>query len=1230
MVLLKFRRFKDAKAFYNTFNGELFNAIEPEKCHIMFIKHIFFESKQIQESKILPGINNLFLLVSSISKTCQIVPTSTKLIPSTLGLRELPTCVVCLERMDASVTGLLTILCQHTFHCQCLSKWGENICPVCRYSQKKDTLNTAKANSQCSVCETQKNLWICLICGHIGCGRYDLAHAYQHYTNTGHCYSMDIETERVWDYAGDSYVHRLIQNKIDGNLVKFPSTYSNINTNSTISEKDELDLKNKLESMSLEYTYLLTSQLDFQRTYYENKIMAVTNKAKKALEEEKHAKKEIFNIMEKFSELQENLNQSKKNLEDLKKLNSQNEKKAEKFCELAQRIEKELEEEKLLNSKLMQRIEHLNVENSKMKSDSEDSKKKIQDLSDQLRDVMFYISSQEQVNTMDDTLKQELQNGTIYRILGSEEISLVQFYFPVEVAKLTVSALGELGIVHFRDLNTDINVFQRAFIKEIRRLNELEHQTQFLFEEIKKTDIKISPIHNNDNTTRASSLHQIDDLYEKIPFLENRVRCLNESYQTLEKQYLELIELRHVLEETDHFFNKNHSRDVSSSDSDTVPLLENDVEQNVMNIQGLIGISAGFITGVIPRSRISAFERILWRVLRGNLYMNHTEISSPINDPITSEPVDKNVFIIFSHGKEINNKIRKISESLGATLYNIDEEYSKRYTNIQETNLAIDDLMSVLKNTKQTIYTELRLIADNIANWMVIIKKETAIYKIMNLFIYDQNHKCLISEGWCPTSNLHLVRNTLKKVTEQACVQMPSILNEIRTSKTPPTYHRTNKFTQGFQAIIDAYGVASYREANPGLIAIVTFPFLFAVMFGDLGHGFLMFIAALYLCLNEKKLERKKYGEIFDMAFYGRYIILLMSIFSMYTGLIYNDIFSKPMSLFKSGWEWTKSSENSLMLAKQIGVYPFGIDSAWHGSSNSLIFLNSYKMKMSVILGVIHMTFSLLLSLTNHLFFKSSLDIWTQFIPSFLFLQSIFGYMVFAIIYKWCVDWSKYQTTPPGILNMLIFMFLSPGKVEEPLYRGQAYVQVILLFIAIICIPWLLLAKPLILKYEHQKAITQGYEGISNRGSTSFNGNETDRAIITYETNSHFDFTEILIHQIIHTIEFCLGCLSHCASYLRLWALSLAHNQLSDVLWSMTLANAFKRTGVIGAILLVFIFFFWFISTVVVLCLMEGTSAMLHSLRLHWVEAMSKFYQGEGYAFEPFSFTAIDRSFKNI
>jgi V-type H+-transporting ATPase subunit a len=91
---------------------------------------------------------------------------------------------------------------------------------------------------------------------------------------------------------------------------------------------------------------------------------------------------------------------------------------------------------------------------------------------------------------------------------------------------------------------------------------------------------------------------------------------------------------------------------------------------------------------------------------------------------------------------------------------------------------------------------------------------------------------------------------------------MPPILHELRTSKTPPTFNRTNKFTEGFQAIMDSYGIATYQEVNPGLFAVITFPFLFAVMFGDIGHGCITFLFALFMIINERRLAKAGLGEV--------------------------------------------------------------------------------------------------------------------------------------------------------------------------------------------------------------------------------------------------------------------------------------------------------------------------------------------------------------------------------
>ncbi|CAI7568549.1 hypothetical protein N7533_005749 [Penicillium manginii] len=840
----------------------------------------------------------------------------------------------------------------------------------------------------------------------------------------------------------------------------------------------------------------------------------------------------------------------------------------------------------------------------------------------------------------------------------SSDMSLTQLYIANEIGREVVSSLGEIGQVQFRDLNPDTNAFQRTFTKEIRRLDNVERQLRYFHAQMEKAGVTMRPSNDFSDTLAAPLASEIDELAERSESLEQRIASLNDSYETLKKREVELAEWRWVLREAGGFFDRAHTQteDIRQSfDNDEAPLLR-DVEQHgpagangdTQGQQSFSELNIGFVSGVIPRDRIGAFERILWRTLRGNLYMNQSEIADPIIDPTNNEEIHKNVFVIFAHGKNILAKIRKISESLGASLYGVDENSELRRDQIHEVNTRLGDVTNVLRNTKSTLDAELSQIARSLAAWMIIVKKEKAVYDTLNKFSYDQARKTLIAEAWCPTNSLALIKSTLQDVNDRAGLSVPTIVNQIQTNKTPPTYVRTNKFTEAFQTIVNSYGIPKYSEVNPGIYTVVTFPFLFAVMFGDFGHGFLMTLTASTLILFEKKLARTKLDEISSMFFYGRYIMLLMGIFSMYTGFIYNDIFSRPFTFLSSQWQWPQDITAGQSVEASITEgyrFPIGLDWNWHGAENSLLFSNSMKMKMSILLGWCHMTFALTFQYINARHFKSKVDLWGNFVPSMLFFQSIFGYLSLTIIYKWTINWQETDLAPPSLLNMLIFMFLSPGTVTERLYSGQSAVQVILLLIAVCQVPIMLLLKPFWLRHEHNKARALGYRGLGEQTHFSALDEDGDAnggyggardslasdgegvAMLAQdidEEHEEFVFGDEMIHQVIHTIEFCLNCISHTASYLRLWALSLAHQQLSIVLWNMTLGGSFEtESPVVRVIMIVVTFYMWFVLSVIVLCVMEGTSAMLHALRLHWVEAMSKHFMGEGTPFLPFSFKTL-------
>uniref|UniRef100_A0A7E4ZR17 BRCA1-associated protein n=1 Tax=Panagrellus redivivus TaxID=6233 RepID=A0A7E4ZR17_PANRE len=339
MVLLKFKSYKSAMEFYATKNGQDFGSFEEETCTLLFVERL--ETTMAESGGSLPRDD----------------------------LTELPTCAVCLERLDDSV---VSILCNHPFHVACLERWTDTRCPVCRCNQVPDEVDI----QTCSSCTKTQDLWMCLICGNIGCGRYAEAHAFKHFETTGHCFTLQIGGNLVWDYAGDNYVHRIVQNAHDGKLVEVQGGRSD-------AEKQT----NKIDDMQLEYSVLLTQQLDTQRRFFEDKLKSVETSMNsfrdKTVTEIEHLRLDLDEAKHDNARLKTMLESTKQSKESI-------EKKLAAAHTKIQKLQKELAEERDLAASVRADKEVLQRQREDLvwKNNIE-----IKDLREQLHDLMMHFEA---------------------------------------------------------------------------------------------------------------------------------------------------------------------------------------------------------------------------------------------------------------------------------------------------------------------------------------------------------------------------------------------------------------------------------------------------------------------------------------------------------------------------------------------------------------------------------------------------------------------------------------------------------------------------------------------------------------------------------------------------------------------------------------------------------------------------------------------------------------------
>ena len=813
---------------------------------------------------------------------------------------------------------------------------------------------------------------------------------------------------------------------------------------------------------------------------------------------------------------------------------------------------------------------------------------------------------------------------------------------PKESAIEVMEELGKLDdCIQFVDLNTHDFEERKNFGNLIERCDEslkniqmfenmckLYEQTIDKYKDYESFKLDLETDMRNMDKNIGSTY--FDLLENEVAENNRKLKELVESYNSVNEQLTNLIEKKSVYDKSSELIlsqlntykvpKKQNIFDGLESPNSVEQILKLEENKKSSSLLDDYEVSElNFISGIIRAEDDMRMKRMVFRASRGRAIPTFFDLT--MEDKLTQQKVEKKIFNIFIQGGGQNilaNKIKQICDIFSASIFTIPkrEDLPSAINNVQQ---EIYDKKNYLKTAETSIKDFFRdKIGENNMPGRYDMYK---LYFLQEKLLFSNLNKCKLrgnfidGEVWIPEEKYQIVQDSLLKITSKDPNKLTAVLSDFEEGDNtkPPTYIKLNDFTYPFQTIVSEYGVPRYREVNPGLFTIITFPFMFGVMFGDIGHGGLILLLSIWLVL--KKDEILKSMPDLKLLVKTRYFFLLCGFFAFFNGWIYNDFFAMPLGIFGSCYKNVKD-DNGEKIAKRKGdcVYPIGLDPKWYVASNELSFLNSFKMKMSVIIGVLQMILGLFLKGMNGIYFGDYADFIFEFIPQLIFMCLLFGYMILMIYIKWGTDWSDDLSKAPSLITQLLMLFLNmgstgPDNFKTPLFHREDYhfqetFQYYALVISVICIPVMLLIKPTIEYFKLPKE--------------EINNNENEIKM------NQVSITDLAVNQIIETIEYVLGTVSHTASYLRLWALSLAHAQLAKVFFDITLLGFIQSGSIFG---MMGGFFLLANITIGVLMGMDLLECSLHTLRLHWVEFQSKFYKADGYAFTPYSFKYINEEF---
>ncbi|MFX1562501.1 MAG: V-type ATP synthase subunit I [Promethearchaeota archaeon] len=508
--------------------------------------------------------------------------------------------------------------------------------------------------------------------------------------------------------------------------------------------------------------------------------------------------------------------------------------------------------------------------------------------------------------------------------------------------------------------------------------------------------------------------------------------------------------------------------------------------------------------------------------------------------------------------------------NLEKQLKTFEDEFSNLTRALDEAQEA--GKKSAKKAAKKAIRERAAEHRDLLLGWEELLKREHSLEEIKTLF--GKTQRTYVMVGWVPEKQAKNFTEAVQKESGGSVVLELSDYHEPEHAHgegeeppdRPPTKLTNPKQLRSYENLTCAFGTPSHREIDPTWFVAIGFPLIFGLMFGDIGHGLLLlFFALLGMIAYRKGMD---IGELGNYFLKGSGLIAVCAISSIFFGILYGEFLG--LSVAEMGWyvALRESPFGSIMQGFLLNLFRFfdfdaGVTFFTHASHQSIWF-SAFETPdetwilfvLSIIIGVIHLSIAISIDLINKIRHKE----WKH---------AIFG----PVVWLWFFWGLIALLFTKGINFMNWFTYYDPSGQQANLL-GSAMVDALVL-----------LLLPMLVMF---------FGGIISAG---------------------------FMEGFMEGLEHLIASISNTISYARILALNMAHAGFAKTFLFLGGVTITTIEHVINALtngelsLMMFILML-LIGTIFVL-IMEGLLSIIHTIRLHWVEAFLKFYSGTGYPYAP-------------